>query len=483
MTLIEDAYCKVFGINDAEVLKQPEHQKVLATALTDVAYKETQFEGESERDMAKRLAMDGPAEGEVFGIAEYLKNLYPTEFKDKTSWEVLFEMYKRMNGVSETLNLSDTKIINIGGTGNMGTNALDELAKLEEQELGADVKGVTAPTAEANVAGVKVATDLITKQMEARKQLSKSATVSEIVLAKPTAEKILVQGTSSVGTIADVQKVFNNFCEKLGVVESNGEVTFSKVAPGQHDNAMTMYNELKAAIADPAKTFQVYISKATPSVVGYKFAESAGSEGKYEKSQELLNTLMTKSAGGFFFPDKAYQVRYNKATRKTNGKKGAGTGSNKNNYAGLVSLTIVDKKNAIEKYGVFHKEITAAVDNVSGFKSDLSVKYVKEAQSENNSAKYATFRIPLTAQAYVLQVTDEKKRDAFGTGERAVGRTVTAINFDNVDDITKDLSQILAAAAAVATDAEGVLGEIRQLTSEAEQANAASEQADIGANL
>lgn len=388
-----------------------------------------------------------------------------------------------MNGVGETLNLSDINNINIGGTGTMGTNALDELERLEAQEIGADVRGVAAPSAETNVAGVKVASDLVKKQMEARKQMSKSATVSEIVLAKPSAEKILVKGQASVGTIADVQKVFGNFCEKLGVVETNGEVTFTKVAPGQHDNAMTMYNELKAAIVDPAKTFQVYISKATPSVVGYKFAETAGVEGKYVKSQSLLNTLMTKSAGGFYFPDKAYQVRYNKATRKTNGKKGAGTGANKNNYAGLVSLTIVDKKNAIDKYGTFHKEITAAVDNIAGFKSDISVKYVKEAQTENNSAKYATFRIPLVAQAYVLQVTDDKKKEEFGSGERAVGRTVTAINFDNVDDITKDLSQILAAAAAVATDAEGVLGEIRQLTSEAEQANAASEQADIGANL
>lgn len=488
MKLNESAFCKVFGVTEDQ-LNIERCQQILNNALLDVGYREEPYEGESERDAARRLAMDGPANGEVHELAQYFKELYPNDFKDATTWEVIFEIYKRMNGISELLDLSDTQNNNnfiSGGISTMNTNGnatLQDLERLEQEELGTDVQGSVAPTAETNAETQKAANDMINDQIQERIKKSKTAVVTNIVLAKPDAEKILVEGQSAKGVVSNPQAAFDKFCEVLDVHESEGEVVFNNVAPGQYDAAMTMYNELKAAIADPSKEFDVNVSKATPSIKGYRYAESSNATGEFVKANKMLNILMTETAGGVYFPDKSMQLRYRKAAKKKNGgKKGAGTASNDNAFSGIVSTAIVGKAEAIAQFGVYHKEITTTVKEKTGFKSVLKVKFIKDRNAADNTVKYGTYRIPLKANAYELQVVNKDLEQVFGDGSTGI-KTVAPVDFTAIEAITSDLSQILAAAASVTSQTEGMLAEIRT-SAAAKQAEAtAAQQEDVGVNM
>lgn len=482
MDLRADAYCKVFGVTEAE-LSDKQHQTVLNNVLLDIAYSSKLYEKETERGMASRLAMDGPANGEVADIALYFKELYP-ELKSKTSWEVLFEIYKRMNGKSESLDLSDRNY-DLGGTTDMSSVAMDELLKMEQETLGADVKGGSAPSAETNTVAVSAVKDELSKQKADRMNLSKKAVVKSIVIAKPMAKDILAD-EKPVGKIASVDKAkeyFGKFCEKVGAHESNGEVTFDNINASQTLEAMAMYNALKEATVNADKEFDVYVSTSTGTIKGYSFAENDAEKGNYITSQQMLDTLMTRSAGGFYFPDKAYQVRYQKATRKPQaGKKGKGTSSNKNAYSGIVTVAIANRKGAMDKFQEYYKKTTDEVAETTGFKSNMSVKYIREKQDGDNAVKYGTFRIPLVTRAKKLVVASDELAAAFP--ESAGGlRQIEPVDINKFEDILGDFSQILAQAAAVTQDMTGDLAKYKATVTSAQKAEAAAQQEEIGGNL
>lgn len=361
---------------------------------------------------------------------------------------------------------------------------LNKLKQLEEQEMGNDV-ATSKPATETSVLGMKTATNIVKDGFAKREDYSKHAVATKVVLVKPEAGKILVEGQASVGTIINIQKQFETFCEKFGVIESNGDVTFEKAAPGNTENAKKLYNMFKEAMADATKTFPVYVSTASPAIKGYMVAESEGKAGVPKLAAEALDEIMNKAAGFISFPDKSIQLRYRQATRRSNGNgnKGKGTATKKNVYSGIVSLAITNKATAVEKYSEFYKTVTTEVEKSTRFKSAESAKYIKEEATEGNKAKTATFRIQLETNVYKLAVTNSVLKDAWGESTGAAGRTVEPINIKDIEKITSDLSSILAQAAAVSTADAGILADIKAQTIKAQQEDVAKQQEDVGVNL
>ena len=76
LSSMKSAYKRIFGLTDKD-LADPEHKKIMESALESVWKYSGNFEGEPDTLANKRRALTSPSKGNVVDLAAHFKNMYP----------------------------------------------------------------------------------------------------------------------------------------------------------------------------------------------------------------------------------------------------------------------------------------------------------------------------------------------------------------------------------------------------------------------
>lgn len=523
----ELAYCQVNKITKAEV-KKPEHQQIIQNALKELWAYEGLYPSETEAQKEHRLDLESEVEeGNAWGLSVHFKELYPEELETVTGWSVIFQMYNKLighkvgdvstadtekdeavavptevssenknNKLKEAKDMAKENVME-----NENTKAQENLKTLENLEQNLNTSGYAKDTdvktdenlpASGNMkAAYSAAQEKYKNQRVDREAFMKNSKVTELVLSSDSAENIAVNGKEAKGTLKDYDKAYADFCTKTGLTHDEaGNPTFPNVPEAHKEAALVMYNALKEAKEDKAKEFDVYFSKSTKPIKGFKFMDAKGGAGSYMSIQQITDLILEKSLGLLNTPVAGVQIQLHKTEPKTNkktGSKGKGTAKTtgaKKGYQGIVSVRISDRNTAMEKMKSYWKEIIKSETVVAdGFKSDLALKYYGEP-NEDNERKVLTWRLPLNVLQYKLEITDEAKK-ALGDGSRSVGKQTAAINIADEKAMKKLLDDMIAVTAQAAQRGLGgessVFAEIRSGMKEISAAEEQKEQDELGA--
>lgn len=492
----KNAYAKVNGV--APQNGSTEEQRMLR-ALETVWKSEEPYEGESEEGIKTRLSMDSPINGEPGELATYFRNLRPEFFKGDSIWDIIFIMQNelekkeipdklekvsidetsvsesqkekedRMKEASEVNNLelsSDKKLFNIKKEDTkMGETVLDREAINELEERGAeylfgeqgvgnlsqpldnkstDSLNTAQPESSVTIDALHAAQELVNKKKEERRSASYKSRIDKIILAKPSATEVYVDGAEAKGVCSNPEAALKKFREVTGCVENSetGTVSFTRLPEGEEhiEAAREMLAALKEALADPEKEFPAYISKSAGTVKGYRYTDEHNIS-HIMKPQKLLEHLIDNTAGFVYINEtdqtqvklKKFDTSKSLSSKKTSVKKDNFT--SKNLYSGIVALKVINRQTAIEKNSEFFKEIDpdTILDTVSNGKSDFCVKYKAQPKEGEQKVVVRTYRIPLKVKQYMLGVRDPELEAEFGSAnsntlvDPNVPQTVTAM--------------------------------------------------------
>lgn len=504
----KNAYARVNGV--APQSGSTEEQRMLR-ALETVWKFEEPYEGESEDGVKVRLSMDSPINGEPAELATYFRNLRPEVFKGDSIWDIIFIMQNelerkemsdklekigidetsinesqeekedRMKEASEVNNLeisSDKELSNIKkedtkmGETVLDRESMDELEKkgvdylFGGQDVGnlsqpqdnraADAVNTAQPESSTTVDALHAAQVLVNQKKEERRSASYKSRIDKIILAKPNAIEVYVDGASAKGVCSNPEAALTKFRDATGCVEDSktGIVSFTRLPEGEEhiEAAREMLAALKEALADPEKEFQAYISKSAGTVKGYRYTDEHNIS-HIMKPQKLLEHLIDNTAGFMYINEtdqtqvklKKFDTNRIKPTQKTGPKKNENT--SKNSYSGIVALKVINRQTAIEKNSEFFKEIDpdTILDTVSNGKSELCVKYKAQPKEGEQKVVVRTYRIPLKVRQYMLGVRDPELEAEFGS---ANSNTLVDPNVpQTLEAMEKTIGEVLAALA------------------------------------
>lgn len=514
--VIVAAYCQVNNVMKKDV-GEPEHQKIISTALTSVWSYDGLYPGENDKLKMARLEMDSPADGEYTELAGHFKELYPEDTAELSAPAVIFYMYNRMKdlvekgatstehansaepvvGKPEEAESSDTinkSFIKEKETKNMSEKHLLNLGDVESQmngTTGADITVNGAMPVQASKATLDAVAAKMNENADVKKNYTAKTVIEKLVVGSPNLrERLVCKDEVVYGTIKDPGKVKDSFIKKFDVkVEEDGTVTFGKVAAGSEAEAMQVWNDICAAVEDPSKKFVAKVGDSMGTIKGVQIVEAGEQSARLITIPQLTDILINKATYVLNTSNPEVQVTVAKArssqSSATNGtgiQRTKSTGNKNNPFAGVASAKFIGRNKAGEMV-IFHKEKTDEVQELGGLKSDIFAKYYKGSADQLSEKKVLTFRIPLQAEQYVTKVTDDNMREVFGLGTGLAGaQAVIDINDENaLNAIAKDVIGALADAAAIGK--EGTLFDaIREAAAQSEQASA-SEQAEDFAGL
>lgn len=317
-------------------------------------------------------------------------------------------------------------------------NTKDELERLGELAINnsGDVAGSMPQVGTENEKAI-IKEELM-NEAAARIARSKGTQIQSIIFTRPSLKEILVEGENARGHIADPEKVLANFVTKFGVVDDgSGNVTFANAQ--NPEAAQTLYNELKAAVADPTKTFPVYLSKGTASIRGAKLKVPGEEQTQLFDYNELVQYLLFKAAAQVFF-DTATQTQIQVGEARNNRRSSLSDGKGKGkaeakNIKKIAVLKVANRKDEnnndrLLSRAVYCKNIKKdeVDENASGAKSVLSAQY--RTTNKKGEQKVQTYRIPLVTAQYKIVIDDDELKSKFNITEGSFGATVQVKTFE-----------------------------------------------------
>ena len=344
----------------------------------------------------------------------------------------------------------------------------------------------------------EVAHKIIDDNMDAIMTMMENTRVLNVVFGRPVLSKILVQGETAVGTIADPRKALANFETALGWDSQTGE--YKNAAPdGDMNEVKAMHDALKGAVANGNREFKINVGKGGPSIKGWNI-QLPGEDKPRVMTVQALREFMVSHGCFAMYIDKADNVQLiMKAASKrratsTGGKAEKDVAKDTSNpLKGIFTVAVANRRDANKEdrllgIALYHKEIdqTKAAEKKSGPRSDMSCKFMKTPKG-SNVAKRATYRIPLVAEQYQVAVVDAELKSVFGSGESAVGGT-QPIDLSNKEALQKmftEIGDIMAEAASSGAKFgdESLVEKVKKASAEAAAKRAESDAADVADNL
>lgn len=496
-SVMYSAYTLVNGISRKE-MKEPKHVDIIENALNRVWAYEGLYQNETEDLREVRLDIESAAEGDANELSAYFRKLYPDDFKEcPTAWGIIYTMYNRMIALGEgkevepatgsvvdetpeepVTEASDKNIINKEANDMADKNTTMKNLSQMEEGINPTEDVVVRPTGQSSADNAQAASALVNNDKVARLNFTKNAKIKNVVVAKPTVDKILAKGAETTGTVKDIDAVMAKVAKAAGI-DPNAEplVATKCTTPEEAAKAVAMYEKLRRIKHGANETFDIYVGKGAGTIKGYEIVPENGVGSELYLTQNFMTLLITKSAGFLAFAEGEDQVQIKSVEAKdtnTNGESGQVSKKKKskaNPYAGVSALRFTDRKAAIDK-AICQMHTTSEVKNDGGLKSKDSFKFFRDTQKEDGSFKTGTYRLPLIADQFVL-ATEQRFIDAnFGDGTRGVGQKTEPISINDTDAM-KDMMDEIAAVVADATSM-GVAGEFfNKVRQEADKIKAA----------
>ncbi len=498
---IEMAYASVNAVRKEDIKKE-EHQKIISSALSDVWSYSGLFEKETEDLRETRLGLDGPENGEAGELSGHFIKLYP-ELKKLSAWEVIFTMYNKLKGLNSLYTEISNKKENQEGERNMvGTQVIPDLEELSKkiEDEGVDKfinnnSNVAETDDESTKAQKEASKENIEHTKDNRIAFSTNAKIEKVVVAPPSAVDVCVGGMEAKGVLFDPQKAMETFIKKTGLIENeDGKISFTKVpnSPIDREAALKMYQEIKQAIADPTKEFEIHFSKSLGTVKGFIWLDNTKDAAPSPKTSNEMKTIMLGYSCGFLnFSGKDVQIHTKKVNRKNKGSAEKGSGTNKTeekiernkNREGVVTISFTDRATAFDKYGIYHKDIVKGEEEIrGGLKTEMSCVYLRDPKNGETESKRSIFRLPLKVKQYKLEVRDNDLL-YFGTGE-GINKKLEMIDVHNEQALKKQLNELAELAALAASQGLGEegspLAEIRKRASAIDAETVQKEVENVG---
>lgn len=475
------SYCKVNNLNRDVVSRDDTHTRRMNAVITDVWTYAEMFPGEDELQAALRRELTAPGQGERAELASMLRAaVYGMEETDD-DWTVLYKAQNMMKEVVESLNevREDSDKENIkkeeekqemsGFNSEVVEGAVDEAMNALQTEGGTDTEAFhktvktpgptdSDPTNKIDDVTKNALQEFYAKTKQERLEASLGAKVYNVIIGSKAPKDRLVEKDveKAFGTVANPERALENFMTRFIESDIGGVITWKVTfcSDIDRDSALNIYNELKAAKADPNKEFKCYIKKSTPPAIkGIKFKESAEGAMQIVDKAEFLDYLMTKTLGEVGFVNKSNESKavVQKATRSSSsqkaGDRGIGVTSKKGNnksarYKGIAVFKLSRSAELIEETAQYWKETTENQATSRGISSEHVFKYSVKKQGSDNATIRKTYRIPLLTLQYEIVVKDKDLEVKFGNGERTIGAAVIPSDFSDSTQVDKALAMI-----------------------------------------
>lgn len=463
------AYCSVNGIT-AEAATQPLHAKIMRSALEKVWSYDGLLPGETEELKKARLDLESPADGNFGELAEHFVQIDPT-LKDQSKYAVIYIMYNRMLELDEAIT-SDSYINTNNNSTEKETKQMESNMSLSEMEAiakGGQI-GATAGSAPvgADEATLKAAREAIAKNKDQKILCSQNTVVEKAIFTQPAAVDRVVGGKEAMGTITDPAKNFGKFKEKTGCDDSGEEPVFNNIDPDQIANAKAIYAAFQAALNDPNYQVKPTLNEEVTAIKGFAVQKMGEAAATPMTSADVMSFIINDAWFVLNCVDNTVQLQVKKAKPKTNvATEGSGRAAKSSkkakagDFSGITTLTVVNKKNALETMCDFWKQLDKTRQElIKNYKSEMYVKYNRKADgADPKAAKKGTYRIPLTVNSYVTVVTNSEYAKVFGDGSSKIGRQATVISLTD-DTAMKAMLEDIAEALGTAADAGTATGSL-----------------------
>lgn len=488
----EMAYKRVFNVKDDAILTTPEVQKVLNNATADVMSHMGLYPGETELQRDRRLEIESALHGESVELADYFKDVYPDRFKMSTSWDVIFEMYKDINGgttptaeetvqaiTSQTVGaqevakeVSDSHFINTTNPNNKEekemsqneqlTNALDAL----KNNGALDTQGA-ATMPKQNDELMTAATDATRKVIEAEKDsriaYTRAAKVTRGIAMRPSLKKrvkvgvnaFLVKDGSAETAAAKADKAYQKFCQVTGRrVSDSNVVVYDNIRPDCVEDAKKVDAFLVELKNNPLRPLTMQELSESEQLKGGWLKESESAEEVDKTSKQLLQIMIEKSLGRLntSVPESQFTVRkaINRvSTAGTQGSK-AESGDAKDAWKGVAIVSVIHKA-AFAAIGYdYAYDLDQSQTEMASVRIALPGKvYYKKndanVTTEAGSEKYVAFTLNGFAEAYATvrnSAVPGKDFDQVTRGRGTSGINDKVLDFNSDEDIAASIGNI-----------------------------------------
>lgn len=423
-----------------------------------------------------------PAAEEPKSVSNRTQDLEPLEDQNPGMASEAAQAASTNSAASSTNQVRESETINSTKPNHpkeeMKMDAIQQLA----QEAGQ--QGVGLPT-NSNVAEVSkndkaAAKKVVEATQTDRINYSQKSKVTKVLITAIDREKKATQGRASMGYVSSPKKAFETFVSKTGCTVEDGVVKFSKLHSSQlHDDAVKMYNLLKAAMEDPQTKVEPYFGKdgqAVPvSIKGIVIHDVAGAEETL--AQKDIAAHILQHAFLYLNVDSKTEAQFQLDAATT--RQGS---TPKKSYV----VRVANKAALVEDESVcvYVKKITSNVsESRSGFKSALSVSCNSSKLDAQSQPKKITWRIPLDVEQYEVEIVDQYK-DLFKSGVGNVVKPMSASTEADIAKIVGTITNMIAAEANKSSDKSivgaSMLAELNQEKSKIVSADAAAVNATLG---
>lgn len=501
LSSMKSAYKRIFGLTDKD-LSDPEHKKIMESALESVWQYSGNFEGEPDALADKRRALTSPSKGNVVDLAAHFKNMYPGKYSKLSNWDIIYTIFARMNSseqdetdepvmneVEETTAEQSQVAENDSDIKNTEITVKHEkeirnMKNIENERATEDkridinaLRNAGAPVG-ANVKSTvnmeQAVRDEVNETFASRKATTEGSTITRIILSSKPQKDRLENGEATKGHIAKdaIDRVKKAFYTNTGYDETTG--TFKSLAAGQEAQAQAMLEALTAAAADPDYEFDINPSKSTGSVKGIEVKKPDGTV-EIQKKEETIDYLINQTLGYMLASVPGASVRTKTAAAFRPGKKKKASdkivdASEVKNTGDIAILQFANKKVMLEDESAhtYWQDILPEIEEQTGCKSALAVKCVKDG-NDGKKTTY-TYRFPLIARMHKQDVTDTALEAKFGKPSK-VGKVFDATNKDDLAKHEADFISMIALMAESSITNNAMLDSVRSTASANETAD------------
>lgn len=491
----EMAYKRVFGVTDDAILTSPEVVKVLNNATTDVMSYMKLYPGETELQRDRRLEIDSALHGESVELADYFKSVYPDRFRMSTSWDVIFTMYKDINGEASSMTAEETvqaimsqtvgvqevakevdeshfintnnntnikEDINMSETNSQLTTALDAL-----KNNGALESQGTSTMPKQNDELMNAATDatrkVIKDERDARIAYTRAAKVTKGIAMKPSLKKRVKPGVSAflvkdgnADTAASkADKAYQKFCAVTGRrVSEAGVVVYDAIRPDCVDDAKKVDSFLVELKNNPLQTLTMQELSDNEQLKGGWLKESEAADEAAKTSKQLLQIMVEKAMGRLntSVPESQFTIRKAINRVSTTGTQGskAESGDAKDAWKGVAIVSVIHKADFAAIGYDYAYDMDKAQTEMTSVRIKLPGKvfYKKtdaNVTTEGGQEKFVAFTLNGFAEAFATVRNANvpgKDFDMAAKGRGTSGVNDKVLDFNNDEDIAASMTNI-----------------------------------------
>lgn len=377
---------------------------------------------------------------------------------------------------------SSTPSVNESETINQNTKPKEEVKMstmdpISQLAAEANAQGVglsTTNVAEVSKTDKAAAKKVVEATQTDRINYSNKTKITKVLITAIDRAKKAVQGTAAMGYVSSPKKALDTFIAKTGCSVEDGVVKFSKLHESElHDNAVNMYNLLKAAETDPKTQVKPYFGKDNDgvpvSIKGIVIHDVGGEEQML--AQKDIAAHILQHAFLYLNVDSKTDAQFQLDAATTR----AGS-TPKKSYV----VRVANKKDLVEDESVcvYVKRITEQKsDSSSGFKSALSVSCNSSKLDANSKPKKITWRIPLDVEQYEVEVVEEYK-DLFKSGVGNVVKPMSASTEADIAKIVGTITNMIASEATKASD-KSIVGATMLASLNEKRAELATQDAEV----